>query len=560
MASFSIGKKSLAIGALLALLAGVVVGIVETSRARQNRVASLLARNTEPPPLVLTEKELEDLTMPGIIRIHHRVTGEAKIPSFSLNIATLEVKIDQKKILAIPIDYESVSTGVIIHPSGYIATNAHAVSEETVKYLKVTELVSLQIVKELFIQIGKGNVPNFDEEKQRELTEQLLEKEYERIIAESTFDLVNTVRVLDPSREAVSREEEMLQAFPATILFEEPRFIQTGRDSAIIKINEERLPALPIESKEVLPIGRKVFLFGFPEEPTELTTEPYRATLIDAFVRALKEIRTNDLRLYELDAKLSKGSLGGPVLNDKGRVYALLTAPPQTLGNTKSDTFALAVPASALLEGADNVPIDPAQSAYYTYLLEGIGLTRQKRCTEGLEKFGQAADVHGAFVPAHIIQGYTDECRRLIDAGESIDSGFNSILAFLETVGPLVWAIVALVILGAIAIGVYMFFIRKRSKGSLESETLTGRTKSERTVPTHGELAGKAKPAYTAFLTKREEKKKDDAASKAELDAINYTRTQFKAGFTEDQIVKALKESGWKDEAIRRILLLARVE
>jgi len=77
---------------------------------------------------------------------------------------------------------------------------------------------------------------------------------------------------------------------------------------------------------------------------------------------------------------------------------------------------------------------------------------------------------------------------------------------------------------------------------------------------TRGNLAHERKPAYTAFLTKRQEQKEETVHTEAELEAIKYAKTELKAGYKEDQIIEALKASGWQEEAAEKIMLLAKVE
>ena len=542
--------------ALLSLAGGAALGVVETLKSRQaGKTAALFSRKEPAEDFLPSEEEIADLTKPAVVRIVRTIKGEAKIPSFTFDFAAREFTIDQKKILTVPIEYEITGSGFIVNPAGYITTNASVVSEDTVKYLKVLELFTLSIAKDSLLQTGKENTPA-----------KLPAAEFKRLIDESSFALTSDIRVLNPVSTKNSLSELAADGFPARVVRVEENFLENDRDVAIIKIDGSRFPAIPVGSDTPLPVGRKIFAFGFPKTAEFNQKNPLEATFTRGIIRAVRNSHNGKFLIYQLDAKISRESSGGPVLDETGSVSGLISFPTSGLIEDAKDNPAFALPTAILSETLKEIPVTPESGAYYKNLYAGLALLDEKRCKAALEKFNAARETHGAFLPALVIKKYVDECNRLIETGESADSRFDAVYNFFGTMGPLVWAIAGIVIVGALAVAIVIFFFRRRiARDEEKMEELAG-SLTNRTLPKtsdpplRGEFAQKRRPAYLAFLTRREEKKGESAHSDAEFAAITYAKTQFEAGFSEEQIVRALRDAGWRDTAVNKIILFAKMK
>src|SRR3989338_746894 len=547
--------------AILSLAGGAALGVIETAKSRQaGKPAAIFSQKVPVEEFLPSEEEITDLTKPAVVRIIHTIRGEAKIPSFSFDPAALELTLDQKKILTVPIEYEITGSGFIIHPEGYIATNARVVSEDTVKYLKVLELFALSIAKDSLFQTGKENAPP-----------KLPAAEFKRLIDESLFTLTSDIRVLNPVSIKNSLPELVAEGFAARVVRVEEDFFESDRDIAIIKINGSRFHAIPLGGDALLPIGRKIFAFEFPKPEEFNQKNPLEATFTRGVIRGIRDSQDGKFSIYHLDTDISRESSGGPLFDENGDVKGIVAFPTPIFAGDKGDAIAAAIPVAVFSEVLKEVSVTPESGAYYKNLYAGLALLDEKRCKAALEKFDAARETHGAFLPTLVIRKYIDQCNQLIEAGESIDSRFDAIYDFFGTMGPLFWVIALLVIVGVLAVGIVTFFLRKRVRRDEEKiEELAGSAAS-RTLPkagkqgisdsaARGEFAQKRKPAYLAFLTRREGKKEESAHTDAEMAAIAYVRTQFAAGFSEEQIVRALRDAGWRDTAVNKIILFAKMK
>lgn len=547
--------------AILSLAGGVALGVIQTAKNRQaGKPAAIFSRKAPVEDFQPSEEEIADLTRPAAVRIVHTVTGEAKIPSFSFDPISHDLIIDQRKILTVPIEYEITGSGFIISPEGYIATNAQTISEETAKYLKVSELFALSAAKDSLLQTEKKNA----------LTK-LPAAEFKRLIGESSFTLTSDIRVLNPVSMKNSLPELAAEGFAADIVRVEEDFIENGRDVAIIKINGSRFPAIPLGGDALLPIGRKIFAFEFPKVDDFNQKNPLEAAFTRGVIRGIRDSQDGKFSLYQLDADISRESSGGPFFDEKGDAAGIIAFPTPILAEDKGDTIKGAIPVALLSEVLKKTSVTPESGAYYKNLFAGIQATHEKRCKAALEKFSAARETNGAFLPALVIKKYVDECNRLIEAGESIDSRFDVIYNFFGAIGPLFWMIAAIVILGALAVIIVVFFLRRRiSRDEGKIEELAG-SAGNRALPktrkegisdsaARGEFTQKRRPAYLAFLTRREAKKEESAHTDAEMAAITYAKTQFAAGFSEEQIVRALRDAGWREASVNKIILFAKIK
>ena len=125
-----------------------------------------------------------------------------------------------------------------------------------------------------------------------------------------------------------------------------------GKDLAIIKVKEVQgtrieVPALTLGDSDAVQIGEKIYVAGNPQG--------LEGTFSDGIISAIRGNSTDD-KLFQMTAPISKGSSGGPVLNEKGEVIGVSVA---TLRDGQNLNFAIPVNYLKALMPTPPAPVKP---------------------------------------------------------------------------------------------------------------------------------------------------------------------------------------------------------
>jgi len=173
---------------------------------------------------ILSEEALADLVKPSVVRIAEHVTGTAKIPAIKVDIKKRLVATIPERFTEVPIDEYLSGSGFIVHPDGYIATNAHVVSLETIK----TTLASESALSAIFENALLLSDEEMDAFLAEEGTEGFSKEIIRYVIEHSTFDLKHEVAVLRPGAKESKIGSLMTSGFPAEIIAINEGFLVTG--------------------------------------------------------------------------------------------------------------------------------------------------------------------------------------------------------------------------------------------------------------------------------------------------------------------------------------------
>lgn len=368
---------------------------------------------------VLPEEALADLIKPSIVRIAEHVSGTAKIPEIKVDIRQRLVAVVPGAYTEVPVDEYLIGSGFIIHPDGYIATNAHVVSEMTVKQGLASEsALSALYANALFL--SDAETQSFLE---TEGDNSFSKKVLDYVIAHSVFQLRSDVAVLRPDSEKKTLPELLADGFPATVVYENADFLDDEKDVAVLHIEETNLPALSLGESEGMAVGTKVFIFGFPATAEFRQNSSEEATFTGGLVSAIKQSANRNFKLFQTDAKVSEGSSGGPLFDGHGDVVGLVTFQTDELSRAAGDNFAFALPIEIVKEAAQAAKLSPTEGKYSQYFKKGFSDFSGKHCGKAEDSFRAAlASSNATFVSEKYLAFYFKQCAEWQSGGLTLDT------------------------------------------------------------------------------------------------------------------------------------------
>jgi S1-C subfamily serine protease len=388
-------------------------------------------------PVVSAEQELPqealvDLVKPSIVRVAEHVSGTAKVPRVKVDIQKRLVAVIPDSYSEVPVDEYLVGSGFIVHPDGYIATNSHVVSEETVKEMLASDS-ALAALYENALFLSDIEMQNFLESETENSFSQIVLKYVEQ---QSIFDLKKEVAVLRPDSEKKSIPELLKEGFPAMMVSLNDNFLEDEKDVALIKINESRLPALTLGVGETMTVGKKSFIFGFPATAELNQNNSLEATFTQGVVSAIKQSADKNFKIYQTDAKVSEGSSGGPLFDETGAVVGIVTFQTDELNRTQGDNFAFALPIEMVRRAAEVAGISPLEGKYSENFKKGFQFFSLKQCDKAGEAFRTAqSESNTVFVGDEDFAPYFKKCAELQKTGMALDTRLDRLKGDVRALG-----------------------------------------------------------------------------------------------------------------------------
>jgi len=354
--------------------------------------------------------------------------------------------------VVINVDEYITGSGVIMNPNGYIFTNSHVASYQTIKLQKAQEYGTEIIMrKALFLSDSERDKLLEDNEKLAVFGEKMLDF----ILKESKFEITKTISVLDPASSAEKIEDAVGKGFPAKVISITDDFYKDNKDAAIIKIDQGDLPSVKIGDSRKINVGEKIFVFGFPAAATFKSGDFFESTFTQGVVGAIKDSENSDFKIFQTDAKISEGSSGGPLINQKGEMVGLIAYQTSDDFKTTGDNFAFAIPISDVLMItnsnyiSEEDKIEPDPGSFNEHFLKGIEYLQSKNCQKSIEEFSYLKSVNERFFRKEKIQNYVDQCNKIISAKQSIDNDRDVFLNKLKEIHYSVWIL--------LIIGIFVF-------------------------------------------------------------------------------------------------------
>ncbi len=434
----------------------------------------------------LSSEDLAKLIQPSIVRIVRETKGNVVLHSdFALDYLNLKVlTVPLSKPINIPVDDIVTGTGFMITPEGHIMSNSHVVSSQESVNNVVAQLILYLIKKDgskLTVDEQNTIINNASSTEGLKAYEKLGTDLTDSMLKDVTLEATTTITVLNPKSTADNLADFIKDGFPATVVSVNDNFSKDQRDVAIIKINKDNLPAIPVSSDvstSSLVTGQKIFAFGFPSTADlnkKLGHDIVVPTYTSGTISALKSSDAGDFQIIETDTKISSGSSGSPAFDENGNVIGIMTYATSN-SDSNGDTFAFALPIGVIKPIVDSANVISGPGALYEHFTKGLNLLSKKHCALAITEFESAKNTNGEFpVNTSFIDSYMNQCKTMQANGLALDTEQQQ---FLQNIKPYqLWVPVLLVIFIFVIclIFVIVFFSKKMKKEEEEIYALRAR-------------------------------------------------------------------------------------
>ena len=516
-------------------------------------LAVYLSVNTVQPKTTagLQQSDLAQMIKPGVVRIINHATGQVLLPSFEINTDQNNLSFPENRPgQAEKLDLYLSGSGFVINPDGYILTNAHVATEESIKENYLEEVLGGAL---------QAKLGSLDDQTLLEFfhTPDNFANFYQNALAalrsRAQFNLASKLVVLNPSDSQEYLTSLLKTGLEAQIVSANDNFAQDEKDIALIKIQAGKLPALTLGNSARVAVGDKIFVFGFPSTAEINGRSPLEATLTQGLVSALKFSQSKEFKIFQTDAKISQGSSGGPLFDQAGRVIGIITFQTGDALRQKGDNFAFAIPINLAKETLARNHITNEEGAYAELFRQAITAYQDKHCEAALEKFNAASQLNPNFTSPKIFEGYTGNCEALMADGGSLDNPFRQFWENLKQVSSFTWFVVLgrllLILLAMLALE-QLYTRLKKDERQIEALELELQAEEDR----KNELLKKMEASGTPLPLPEPEL---HAHSRLALDLphphlLDFITEGRKVELSDEQLHEELLKAGWSESEIQQ--------
>ena len=436
-------RHQFAILALLFSLALVFAACATRHARGQQRVNGSSAGTAQ---YALSQEELASLAKPAVVRIVQHTEGKATIKPFKIDLKNLAILPDPGgQPTVFTLDEYITGSGFVINSDGYVMTNSHVISYQTVKLSVIYRSAydAIMVAAASMSEEDQQKTPT-DEEKLDAFGDRVVEY----LLKESSFDIKKSLAVLNPSSQKEKLADLFAEGFPAKTISVYDDFYKDNQDAAIIKIDQRGLPSIKIGDPASVKMGEKIYIFGFPATAEFNQKNLLESTFTQGVVSAFKDSENKDFKIFQTDAKVSQGSSGGPLLNGSGEVIGLITYQTGELDQGAGDNFAFAIPITIArqiveknyLSQLSQETARPVEGGYFSHFRSGLDYLLGQNCASAIKEFNLAKQgVNPDFQADRQIDPYIERCRVMIASGSSIDSDWDVFRNKIRSTDYFIW-------------------------------------------------------------------------------------------------------------------------
>jgi serine protease Do len=296
-----------------------------------------------------------------------------------------------------PEEITSSGTGFLVTADGYVATNCHLIDRDNA-------FIRRQFFLTAFQQITVANIAALENawatrfsEQQKAILDNTYASVYARLFSMALYDLKKEIYI-EYSVDTDGGVTSSIKKSAQVVIKGQP---MPGKDIAILKMDgDSSLPTLKIARDDLPRVGEQLYVYGFPGPVTnnnyvasESAIEP---TLTTGIVSALKK-SVAGWPLIQMDANINRGSSGGPVCDENGKVVGLTTFGSIEYSGGLAAGLNFAIPVSILQEYLDSAGVTAQSSETSLLFGDGVVLYDRGFYTEALKKFRRVNELNRHF-------------------------------------------------------------------------------------------------------------------------------------------------------------------
>lgn len=420
--------------ALLLALTGLAVGCGEekkaldsTTIAEYNKPGMVLVEtvwtaDVSLPEIALNEQALSDYLLAQI------ASGVIPVTATEEDLITealAELLVNPQKYLVAgtvmrttTMESSVYGSGFIVTEDGYLVTNAHIVkkSEDELKEQMAIEAGADQLLEDL---------ASFETELGTTLPEDLADRFMSAaadvyasyLTVSKVSDEISMYMIAPDGGLSDAIAAELIEAGDSIDMMEE-----TGKDVAVLKVNEKNLPTVALGDDANLKDGEQVYALGYPAVATfgyEFDPDEVSPTLTQGTISAQKTMK-GGWKVVQTDAAISDGSSGSPLLNTKGEAIGVNTFSAlqenEATGQIEfAEGYNYAMPSSVVREFLSKSNVNASLGPLTNRYREAIDLFNEEHYSAARDEFKQIQDTNSDFP---YVKEYIEKSTANIDAGK----------------------------------------------------------------------------------------------------------------------------------------------
>lgn len=351
-----------------------------------------------------------------------------EIRSLELSPAVVFISVQYKLAAAIPVPGRekyaiikrtpmSTGSGFLYRPDGYLITNAHVVSDANTKDPQAQQ-ARLQYIEQSLVKMAEeaNRRPMTDEEKD------FIRRNIHAGNAVITVTLNNKVSKLGEIK-----------------AYSDPTGVNVGKDIAIVKIDANNLPTVPLGNSDDVHVEEPVTVIGYPgaasamgatlgdEISQESITVP---TVTNGHISAVK-MDYKGSPVLQSDAAITHGNSGGPAFDPDGKAIGIAT-----FGAQEASGFNFFVPINTAMEFVRQAGAAPETGSFDTTWHAALDAMSDHNWSKAHTLIGDALEIMPGEPDAERLQVVAaQEEQKDVPMGPWIAAGAAALVLILALVG-----------------------------------------------------------------------------------------------------------------------------